>query len=111
MQVPVCFVWGMSGRRVTFDTVYITPRQSCMLTATLRFQKYCFVYTWNNPNTIRHSRCKKATTALRPSLCCFMSPCEVSGGLMGLIIFADGSGLMCFSFHAAKQIIKTEDCC
>lgn len=83
----------MCGRCVTFDTVYTTPCYRCMLTASVYFQEDSVLYMRKNPNTIRHSGCKKEKTVLRLSLCCFMSSCEVSCGLMGLIIFVDEFGL------------------
>lgn len=82
-----------------------------MLTASVRFQEDSVLYMRKNPNTIRHSGCKEAKTALRLSLRCFMSSCEVSRELMGLIIFVDGFGLEQFSFQAGKKIIKLEACC
>lgn len=83
---------------VTLDTVYITKCHHYNLMASLHFKEYddSALYMWKNPNMINHnSWCKKANVpGLWFGLRWFMISCDHLCGLMGLIVFLDGSRLI-----------------
>lgn len=93
---PISFVCRTSGRRATLDTV--SPPYSDGIVA---FSGTLLAYVEKFKHDPPFSVSKGKANCF--GLCWFMNSCDLLCGLMGLIKFLDGFGLIRFCFSATKQ--------